>query len=77
MLLVNERTSALQESEKQLRHSRDELELRVEERTSELMCSNQALEGEIDVRSAPKSSLSWPKKRPRRQAAPRVSFLPI
>jgi two-component system, sensor histidine kinase and response regulator len=33
-----------------LRHSRDDLELRVEERTSELMYSNQALEAEIDVR---------------------------
>jgi signal transduction histidine kinase/ligand-binding sensor domain-containing protein len=57
MLLVNERTSALQESEKQLRHSRDELELRVEERTSELLYSNQALEAEIDVRKRTEEQL--------------------
>ncbi|MGI8958414.1 MAG: two-component regulator propeller domain-containing protein [Bryobacteraceae bacterium] len=57
-LLVNERTSALQESEKQLRHSRDELELRVEERTSELMYSNQALGAEIDVRRRTEEQLT-------------------
>jgi signal transduction histidine kinase/ligand-binding sensor domain-containing protein len=57
-VLVNERTSALQESEKQLRHSRDELELRVEERTSELMYSNQALEAEIDVRRRTEEQLT-------------------
>jgi signal transduction histidine kinase/ligand-binding sensor domain-containing protein len=56
-LLVNERTSALQESETQLRRSRDELELRVEERTSELMCSNQALGAEIDVRKRTEEQL--------------------
>jgi signal transduction histidine kinase len=48
--LVNERTSALQESERQLRQSRDELEVRVQERTSELQESNAALEEEITVR---------------------------
>jgi len=48
--LVNERTSALQESERQLRHSRDELEVRVRERTMELSNANSALEEEIGVR---------------------------
>ncbi len=48
--LVDERTAALTESENQLRKSRDELEHRVEERTSELVISNRALEGEIMFR---------------------------
>jgi len=48
--LVNERTSALQESERLLRRSRDELEVRVRERTMELVNANKALEEEITVR---------------------------
>jgi signal transduction histidine kinase/ligand-binding sensor domain-containing protein len=48
--LVNERTAALQESEKELRKSRDGLEIRVEERTSELVRANSALEAEIATR---------------------------
>jgi signal transduction histidine kinase/ligand-binding sensor domain-containing protein len=50
VLAVNQATSALQESERQLRRSRDDLEVRVQERTSELMDANQALEAEISVR---------------------------
>lgn len=50
MRLVDERTAALQESERQVRRSRDELELRVHERTSELMHANRALEAEVAVR---------------------------
>ncbi len=57
-ILVDERTSALRESERQLRRSRDELELRVKERTSELMYSNQALEAEIDVRRRTEEQLT-------------------
>ncbi|MGH9583419.1 MAG: two-component regulator propeller domain-containing protein, partial [Bryobacteraceae bacterium] len=41
---VNERTSALQESERQLRRSRDELELRVRERTEELSLAKEVAE---------------------------------
>ncbi len=43
MELVDERTAALRESEDELRKSRDELELRVQERTSELVCANRDL----------------------------------
>jgi signal transduction histidine kinase/ligand-binding sensor domain-containing protein len=50
LMLVNERTSALQESERLVRKSRDELELRVQERTIDLVRANQALEAEISVR---------------------------
>ncbi len=48
--LVDERTSALRNSERQLRHSRDELEIRVQERTRELTHTNQALGEEIETR---------------------------
>jgi signal transduction histidine kinase/streptogramin lyase len=49
-LLVDERTSALRESERQLRHSRDGLEIRVQERTQELTHANQALGEEVETR---------------------------
>ncbi|MFL6463120.1 MAG: two-component regulator propeller domain-containing protein [Bryobacteraceae bacterium] len=49
-LLVDERTSALRESERQLRHSRDRLEIRVQERTQELTHANQALGEEVETR---------------------------
>src|ERR1700761_2321250 len=57
LLLVHERTRALQESEGQLRRSRDELELRVRERTSELVRANEALEEEVAVRRGAEEQL--------------------
>jgi signal transduction histidine kinase/ligand-binding sensor domain-containing protein len=48
--LVDERTSALRESEAKLRQSRDELDLRVQERTLELTFANTALGEEIEIR---------------------------
>ena len=42
--LVDEQTSALRESERQLRHSRDGLEIRVQERTQELILAKDAAE---------------------------------
>lgn len=49
-VLVDQRTSALSESERQLRQSRDQLEVRVQERTHELTHANQTLEEEINTR---------------------------
>ena len=46
--LVDERTSALRESEAKLRQSRDQLDLRVQERTRELTFANKALGEEIE-----------------------------
>ena len=48
--LVDERTQALRESETQLRQSRDELEIRVQDRTRELQMANEALALENRVR---------------------------
>lgn len=50
LALVDERTAALQASEHQLRQSRDELEIRVKERTSDLVHANAALEAEVQTR---------------------------
>ncbi len=48
--IVDERTSALRESEAKLRQSRDQLDLRVQERTRELTFANKALGEEIEIR---------------------------
>ena len=73
--LVNERTSALQESERQLRHSRDELELRVEERTSELSHANRALEAEIGVRRLTEEQLIIAKEQAESANRAKTEFL--
>ncbi|MDQ2774896.1 MAG: hypothetical protein M3Y57_08235 [Acidobacteriota bacterium] len=49
LVIVNEKTSALRESERQVRRSRDELDLRVQERTIELVRANQALETDLFI----------------------------
>ncbi len=49
-VLVDQRTAALRESESKLRQSRDELELRVQDRTKELTAANCHLEEEIATR---------------------------
>jgi signal transduction histidine kinase/ligand-binding sensor domain-containing protein len=46
MRLVDERTSALKANERELRKSRDDLEVRVHERTTELRSANEALHRE-------------------------------
>lgn len=49
--LVEQRTADLKESEQELRRSRDDLEVRVQERTQDLLRLNRSLEKEIDVRT--------------------------
>lgn len=49
--LVDERTADLRKSEQELRHSRDDLEVRVQERTQDLLRLNRSLENEIAVRT--------------------------
>ncbi|MGH9651945.1 MAG: sensor histidine kinase [Bryobacteraceae bacterium] len=49
--LVGQRTAALQESERQLRRSRDELEQRVRERTEELSLAKEAAESANQAKS--------------------------
>lgn len=73
--LVDERTSALQESERQVRRSRDELELRVQERTSELLLANQALEEEVDVRRRTEEQLILAKEAAEAASRAKSDFL--
>jgi len=73
--LVDERTSDLQESENQLRHSRDGLELRVQERTSELVGANQALEEEITVRRRTEEQLTLAKEAAESASRAKSDFL--
>jgi signal transduction histidine kinase len=60
--LVDERTHALRESERQLRQSHDQLEIRVEERTLELQLANQALALENVVRRETEEQLRTAKE---------------
>jgi signal transduction histidine kinase len=73
--LISERTSALQESERQVRRSRDDLELRVQERTSELMQSNAALEEEIAVRRQTEEQLILAKEAAEAASRAKSDFL--
>jgi signal transduction histidine kinase len=75
LAIVNERTSALQESERQLRRSRDELELRVRERTSALVSANQALEAEISVRRETEEQLILAKEAAEAASRAKSDFL--
>lgn len=75
VMVVNERTSALQESERQLRRSRDDLEVRVQERTSELMEANQALEEEISVRRRTEEQLILAKEAAEAASRAKSDFL--
>lgn len=49
-MLVDTRTKDLKEREQELRQSRDELEIRVEQRTVELQRTNESLEAEVLIR---------------------------
>ena len=73
--LVDERTAALQESERQLRASRDQLEVRVEERTQELVESNRALEGEVAVRRRTEGQLTLAKEAAEAASRAKSDFL--
>lgn len=73
--LVNERTSALQESEGLLRRSRDELEVRVRERTMELVNANKALEEEIAVRRETEEQLIFAKEAAEAASRAKSDFL--
>ncbi len=73
--LVDERTTALRESEKELRKSRDELEHRVEERTSELVISNRALEDEIAFRRRTEQELRLAKESAEAASLAKSEFL--
>jgi ligand-binding sensor domain-containing protein len=57
LALVHEKTAALRDSERMLRRSRDELEIRVQERTLEMVRANQALQTEIFVRRQAETQL--------------------
>lgn len=73
--LVDERTTALRESERQLRASRDELEIRVGERTRDLVEANRALEQEIAVRRSTEEQLILAKEAAEAASRAKSDFL--
>jgi len=75
VLLVGERTAALQESEQQLRASHDQLEIRVRERTHELVQANRALEEEIAVRRRTEEQLILAKEAAEAASRAKSEFL--
>jgi len=73
--LVDDRTAALLESEFQLRKSRDELEVRVEERTCELVMVNRSLEDEVEFRRRTEEQLILAKEAAEAASRAKSEFL--
>ncbi len=73
--LVDDRTAALLESEFQLRKSRDELEVRVEERTCELVMVNRSLEDEVEFRRRTEEQLILAKEAAEEASRAKSEFL--
>jgi signal transduction histidine kinase/ligand-binding sensor domain-containing protein len=73
--LVAEQTAALRSSEEQLRRSRDDLEIKVQERTRELIVTNQVLEAEIEIRKKIEEQLTIAKDQAEAASRAKSEFL--